>query len=94
MANRAERTFPRADSSFRVGDCYIWSEINYLDSATDYRECLAEQSPKPACGNNVEDFVMLDSGAVCWGGVFAVLVVMMAGIAGLGWLVYLAASGL
>jgi hypothetical protein len=24
----------------RVTDCYIWSEIYYLDSPTDYRECL------------------------------------------------------
>jgi hypothetical protein len=24
----------------RVKDCYIWSEIYYLDSPTDYRECL------------------------------------------------------
>src|SRR4051794_8098908 len=23
-----------------VNDCYIWSEIYYLDSPTDYRECL------------------------------------------------------
>ena len=23
-----------------VGDCYIWAEIYYLDSATDYREYL------------------------------------------------------
>jgi hypothetical protein len=23
-----------------VKDCYIWSEIYYLDSPTDYRECL------------------------------------------------------
>jgi hypothetical protein len=23
-----------------VGDCRVWAEINYLDSPTDYRECL------------------------------------------------------
>ena len=41
-----------------VGDCYIWVEIYYLDSATDYRECLV---PKPR--NPQSDFgelVMLD----------------------------------
>jgi hypothetical protein len=26
--------------SMRITDCYIWSEIYYLDSPTDYRECL------------------------------------------------------
>jgi hypothetical protein len=25
---------------FRVSDCYVWTEIYYLDSATDYREYL------------------------------------------------------
>jgi len=27
-------------STARVGDCYIWAEIEYLDSASDYREFL------------------------------------------------------
>ena len=27
-------------STTRVGDCYIWAEIEYLDSASDYREFL------------------------------------------------------
>jgi len=27
-------------STTRVGDCYIWAEIQYLDSASDYREFL------------------------------------------------------
>ena len=26
--------------SFHVRDCYVWAEIFYLDSATDYREYL------------------------------------------------------
>jgi hypothetical protein len=26
---------------FHVGDCYVWSEIYYLDSITDYREYLS-----------------------------------------------------
>ncbi len=25
---------------FHVSDCQIWAEIYYLDSPTDYRECL------------------------------------------------------
>jgi hypothetical protein len=26
--------------SFHIGDCFIWAEINYLDSPSDYREYL------------------------------------------------------
>lgn len=43
-----------------VNDCYIWSEIYYLDSTTDYRECL----PRPAVRQSpiaTGDLVMLDS---------------------------------
>ena len=29
-------------TSFIVSDCYVWSEIYYLDSATDYREYLPQ----------------------------------------------------
>jgi hypothetical protein len=43
-----------------VDDCYIWSEIHYLDSTTDYREYLpwptVLQRPIPT-----GDLVMLDS---------------------------------
>jgi len=27
-------------SAVHVGDCYVWASISYLDSSTDYRECL------------------------------------------------------
>jgi len=30
-----------------VGDCYVWSEIYYLDSPTDYRECLPPHRISP-----------------------------------------------
>ena len=93
MANRIERTFPRTDSSFRVGDCFIWTEIHYLDSATDYRECLPEPSLQRV-PEVVDDLVMLDSSAVCWPGVVGILLGMVAGIAGLAWLAYLAASSM
>jgi hypothetical protein len=33
-----------AGTSFRVGDPYSWSEIYYLDSPTDYREYLPQNS--------------------------------------------------
>ena len=41
----------------RVQDCYIWAEIHYLDSATDYREYL----PSPR-DHSQDDFTTLDSG--------------------------------
>jgi hypothetical protein len=45
--------------TFRVSDCYIWAEINYLDSPTNYREYLPQscrESRRPAD----EEWVMLD----------------------------------
>jgi hypothetical protein len=44
---------------FHVGDCHVWSAIYYLDSPTDYRECL----PQPGvCPHTIgDDLVMLDS---------------------------------
>lgn len=91
MANRAEHSFPRSNPSFRVGDCYIWAEIHYLDSATDYRECLPHPSSKRV-PHAVDDLVMLDSSAVCWPGVVGILLGTVLGIAGIAWLAYLAAS--
>lgn len=31
---------PSRPAGVHVSDCYIWAQINYLDSATDYREFL------------------------------------------------------
>ena len=44
-----------------VGDCYVWAEINYLDSATDYREFLRCNAPSPMPLNG--ELVLLDDGA-------------------------------
>lgn len=41
-----------------TSDCHIWAAINYLDSATDYRESLLAQIPNP--GPEKRDLVMLD----------------------------------
>jgi hypothetical protein len=48
-------------NGFHVRDCYVWAEINYLDSPTDYRELLTSNalSPMPPIG----ELVMLDDGA-------------------------------
>lgn len=45
--------------SFHVGDCYVWSTIYYLDSPTDYRECLPEHGVRRSVIG--DDLVMLDS---------------------------------
>ncbi len=43
--------------SVHIRDCYIWAEIYYLDSKTDYREYLPERpQARPEC-----ELVMLDS---------------------------------
>ena len=47
-----------AGRPFHVCDCYVWAEIFYLDSPTDYRECLPQQK-KPRAGQG--DLIMLDS---------------------------------
>ena len=43
----------------RVTDCYIWSEIYYLDSPTDYRECISTHRIRP-CNFPPEGFSVLE----------------------------------
>jgi hypothetical protein len=47
--------------SVRIGDCWVWVEIRYLDSPTDYRESLPQNTvhPRQTLG---DDLVMLDPG--------------------------------
>jgi len=50
---------PIGGGAYHVGDCYVWSAIYYLDSATDYREYVQQQRVHShAIG---DDLVMLDS---------------------------------
>ncbi len=66
---------------FHVSDCYVWSEIHYLDSTTDYREHL----PGPVVGAPkiaTDELVMLDNvrhssgNRTLWGlGVLAIFLV-------------------
>jgi|SRR5215813_1448242 len=44
-------------TSFHVKDCYVWSEIYYLDSATDYREYL----PKNVRHSGFGELILLES---------------------------------
>lgn len=41
-----------------VGDCLVWAEIYYLDSPTDYRECLPNHHRQPVRIDS--QLVMLD----------------------------------
>ena len=61
MRNLAD--YPRmngeSEGGIRIGDCYVWAEIYYLDSPTDYREYLPQH-----CGRQcpvADNLVMLDS---------------------------------
>jgi hypothetical protein len=46
-----------AGRTFHISDCYVWAEIYYLDSPTNYREYLPQSDARPRFG----DLVMLDS---------------------------------
>ena len=37
-----------------ISDLRVWGEINYLDSATDYRECLTPPAPRPCPSKELE----------------------------------------
>lgn len=45
---------------FHVADCYVWAEIYYLDSATDYREYIYRHASGYTGGKD-DGLVMLDS---------------------------------
>ena len=44
---------------WHIQDCHVWAEIRYLDSPTDYRECLPGRSPVQECAN--DGLILLDS---------------------------------
>jgi hypothetical protein len=57
----ADQTKHTGGMVFHVTECYIWAAIFYLDSPTDYRECLAQDSSQlrsAACADGIiADFV-------------------------------------
>ena len=61
---------------FHLGDVYIWAEIHYLDSPTDYREHLpAQQWQKRQVSDGV---VLLDDAAQLTWSMGAVIVSLVA----------------
>ena len=51
---------PIRGESAHVGDCYVWAEINYLDSPTDYREYLPQARTWPPAAL-LSQLIMLES---------------------------------
>lgn len=58
-AGMSTRNTTNMGPEFHVGDCYVWSEIYYLDSATDYREYLPQNAIRARIGS--DDLILLDS---------------------------------
>ena len=65
-----------AGTPFRIGDSYIWAEIYYLDSPTDYREFLPQNSAIAPAARG--ELVMLDSCRSSVSRSFGVLLVVLA----------------
>jgi hypothetical protein len=63
--------------AIHIGDCYIWAEIYYLDSSTDYSEYISNPNPERIAATAGE-FVTLDNGCQFWGAVFEFLIVLVA----------------
>jgi hypothetical protein len=61
MSNLADypRTNRKSEGGIHIGDCYIWAEIYYLDSRTDYREYLPQHRAQRRAVAG--DLVMLES---------------------------------
>jgi hypothetical protein len=58
-AGMSGRNTTNIGQEFRVRDCYVWSEIHYLDSATDYREYLPQNNIHAPIRR--DDPILLDS---------------------------------
>lgn len=57
--------------SVHVGDCYVWSEIFYLDSPTNYREWLPRRMSLQSRANR-DEFITLDKEAKLLGVLLAI----------------------
>jgi hypothetical protein len=57
----SSRNTPNVWQEFRVSDCYVWAQINYLDSATDYREHIPQHPIQvPHAPTLPGDLILLD----------------------------------
>ena len=53
-------------NSIHISDCFIWSAIYYLDSATNYREFLPESHIRPRPASH-DELVLLDTSTITRG---------------------------
>jgi hypothetical protein len=47
--------------SVHISDCYVWAEIYYLNSTTDYREYLPQNGADGPRTAPLDDWVLLES---------------------------------
>ncbi len=71
-----------------IGDCYVWAEIYYLDSPTDYREYLPQDCDKGPRTIPLDNWVLLESsehspgrGAKPLAGLMFLFVLLVCGLA-------------
>lgn len=62
MANSHDRN---KGAHFQIQGCQLWAEIDYLDSPTDYRECLQESMSPPRSAPQSE-LILLDGHTLPW----------------------------
>jgi hypothetical protein len=71
--------------TIHVGDCYIWAEIYYLDSPTDYREYISNHVAQPTTTTG-GGFITLDNaGGFPWRAVAKALLVLLPMLFTLAW---------
>jgi hypothetical protein len=46
--------------TIHLADCYVWAEIHYLDSPTDYREYMSNHVSQPSAASG-DEFITLDN---------------------------------
>jgi hypothetical protein len=79
MRDMTDRTEIKGEA-IHVGDCYVWAEIYYLDSPTDYREYISNHVLQPSTATGEEFITLHNAGPFSWGAVskfFVVLVAML-----------------
>jgi hypothetical protein len=71
--------------TIHVGDCYVWAEIYYLDSSTDYREYISNPIPQRRVATGGEFSTLDNASQFSWGAVFKFLAVLGATLFPLRW---------
>ena len=72
--------FRNGKPAISVHDLRVWGEINYMDSATDYRECLAPPRAQPSAPAELE--FLDDRSRFSWG-----MIAKFVSITGTAWVI-------